>query len=237
MLPRACYPPLHIASGPQHPYYLPLLTSPSPSRAQEIGHFLGLGHPDNIPDNMYSAEWAWKSGAGNNSFQEMLSAGGRTNATNCESLWDGVKAGVYSNATVDSASLDRGYLYLNAQMESTTQHNPKTCLTNDDLQALAVLYPDCGDFSLSVNVCHRVSLRLGLVRITVYVIGPFILGLIIVLLFVGIVHKFADDERKADLMHTRQLEQKYNWNREQVKKQAMQPGYQPEEEPDHRQYF
>ena len=122
-------------------------------------------------------------------------------------------------------------------MESTTQHNPKTCLTNDDLQALAVLYPDCGDFSLSVNVCHRVSLRLGLVRITVYVIGPFILGLIIVLLFVGIVHKFADDERKADLMHTRQLEQKYNWNREQVKKQAMQPGYQPEEEPDHRQYF
>merc|ERR1711871_922996 len=90
-------------------------------------------------------------------------------------------------------------------MEHTTQHNPKACLTNDDLEALAVLYPDCGDYSLSVNVCHRIQLNLGMVRIMVYVLGPMLIGLGSTLLFVGIVHKYADDERKEDLKKTRRL--------------------------------
>jgi len=161
--------------------------------------------------------------------------GGRTNTSNCATLWDCVKPGVDPNATVDVASATGAYPYVNAQMESTTQHNPKTCLTNDDLQALSVLYPDCGDFSLSVNVCHRVSLRLGLVRLTVYVIGPFILGLVCVLLFVGIVHKFSDDERKADLLRVKELEQRYGWNQEQVGRAPTHPSQ--HDDGDSRQYF
>jgi len=170
----------------------------------EIGHFLGLGHPDNIPNNMYSAAFANVAGPGQNSYQEMISAGGRTNASNCKNLWEGVKNGTAPGAELDPNAFS--YPIVNAQMEHTTQHNPRPCLYNDDLEALAVLYPDCGDYSLSVNVCHRVQLNLGIVRFMIYVLGPFILGLAGVLLCVGCVHKFADDERQADLKRTKQLE-------------------------------
>ena len=49
----------------------------------EIGHILGLGHPDNIPSNMHTASWATKNGPGVNSYHTVLSANGRTNASNC----------------------------------------------------------------------------------------------------------------------------------------------------------
>jgi len=181
----------------------------------EIGHFLGLGHPDNIPANMYQASWATVKGAGVNSYSSFLTAGGRTNTTNCNSLWDDVKPfpkGKAEAEAVPGAVIDKErkisattYAIKNSQMESETQHNPRPCLTNDDLEALAILYPDCGDFSLSVNVCHKVQLNLGLVRIMVYVIGPLVIGLVTTLAFVGFVHKYADDERKEDLKKTRRL--------------------------------
>ena len=44
-----------------------------------------------------------------------------------------------------------------------------------------------------------------MVRIMVYVLGPMLIGLGATLLFVGIVHKYADDERKEDLKKTRRL--------------------------------
>jgi len=180
----------------------------------EIGHFLGLGHPDNIPANMISNDWANVHGPGQNSYQEMISAGGRTNKTNCKALWEGVRNGTAPGAVIDTDRVDQGeevqgypfYPIVNAQMEHSTQHNPKACLYNDDLEALATLYPDCGATSLSVNVCHRVQLNLGLVRLMIYVLGPFIFGLAGVLLCVGCVHKFADDERQADLKRTKALE-------------------------------
>ena len=202
----------------------------------EIGHFLGLGHPDNIPNNMYSASWAKKSGTGQNSYQQMLSAGGRTNVSNCRTLWDGVMPGVSPHAChpnrsatpcdkslayIDTDRTDRLYDYVNAQMEHETQHSPRACLTNDDLEALAVLYPDCGDFSLSVNVCHKVELNLGMVRIGFYVIGPFIIGLVSVLFFVGIVHKFADDERKADRQRAQEIEEEYRRTQAQMRSNAV----------------
>lgn len=183
----------------------------------EIGHFLGLGHPDNIPGNMYAASWATAKGPGVNSYNTMLTAGGRTNASNCKSLWEDVKAFPKTKAgaeAVQGAVIDTSrtitptkYAIKNAQMESETQHSPKPCLTNDDLEAMAVLYPDCGEYSLSVNVCHKIQLNLGLVRIMVYVIGPLIIGLASTLLFVGMVHKYADDERKEDLKKSRRLTQ------------------------------
>lgn len=189
----------------------------------EIGHFLGLGHPDNIPMNMHSQSYATVKGAGVNSYSTMLTNGGRTNATNCKTLWEDVQAFPLDIEAARIAAGEEGidetrdhsenipgsnqkmYPVKNAMMEHTTQHNPKACLTNDDLEALAVLYPDCGDYSLSVNVCHRIQLNLGMVRIMVYVLGPMLIGLGATLLFVGIVHKYADDERKEDLKKTRRL--------------------------------
>ena len=36
----------------------------------------------------------------------------------------------------------------NSVMEAFTQHNPKACLTADDLEGIATLYPDCAGSSL-----------------------------------------------------------------------------------------
>ena len=44
----------------------------------------------------------------------------------------------------------------NSMMEALTQHNPKACLADDDVEALATLYPDCSATSMSVAVCHKV---------------------------------------------------------------------------------
>lgn len=191
----------------------------------EIGHILGLGHPDNIPQNMHTASWATKNGPGVNSYHTVLSANGRTNASNCggsgstatapvgSSLWMNVKPfpktaeEAKKIGQIDPNRAADLYPIKNAMMESETQHNPLACLTDDDLEALAVLYPDCGDYSLSVNVCHKVNLNLGFVRIAVYVLGPMLIGLGTTLLFVGLVHKYADDERKEDLKKTRRLSQ------------------------------
>ena len=37
-------------------------------------------------------------------------------------------------------------------MKARTQHNPLSCLLNDDIEGLYVLYPDCGPYALSANV-------------------------------------------------------------------------------------
>ena len=41
-------------------------------------------------------------------------------------------------------------------MKALTQHNPRVCLTEDDLEALNVLYPDCSH-SISHPVCDKVA--------------------------------------------------------------------------------
>merc|ERR1719502_115188 len=137
----------------------------------EIGHFIGLGHPDNIPQNWQTKSWARVRGPGNNSYHSLiarekisnrrLSAG--MNSFVCMNPWANVTAGVPPGATLDDRP-GLPYPSRNAQMEARTQHNPLTCLMDDDLEALAVLYPDCGEYSLTGAVCHKVSTNIGFVR-------------------------------------------------------------------------
>lgn len=64
------------------------------------------------------------------------------NATNCRHLWAGVVAGAPPNdPTLHTGRM--GYLVRSSVMETFTQHNPKPCLTADDVEALLTLYPDC----------------------------------------------------------------------------------------------
>jgi len=164
----------------------------------EIGHFLGFGHPDNIPNNWIAPvsmggtggeEWAaYGPAPGNNSYHAgiafALSQGRRPERHVCEQPWDDVIAGVPPNATGLETGAN-GYLVRGAQMQAQTQHNPQPCLTEDDLEGLQVLYPDCSLSSLSSPVCHTVQINLGNVRVGVYLLIPFGLALITVIAFSG----------------------------------------------------
>jgi len=87
-----------------------------------------------------------------------------------------------------------GYEVRNSVMEAFTQHNPKPCLSDDDVEALATLYPDCSAVSLSTNVCHKVNLSIGLVRLFVYVLTPLLLALVFILLLSSWVHAYHKEE-------------------------------------------
>mmetsp|Transcript_48604 Transcript_48604/g.127008 ORF Transcript_48604/g.127008 Transcript_48604/m.127008 type:complete len:663 (-) Transcript_48604:239-2227(-) len=182
----------------------------------EIGHFLGLGHPDNIPDNwQVPANGASITDAlptpGNNSYQENIASamlsGHRPNVSEiCMNPWAGVRPGVPLGAEIDMDKLGARYPTRDAQMEARTQHNPRTCLTNDDLEALAVIYPDCDDHAaMFAAVCHEVNLNIGIVRLAVWILIPSIIALFVVITLSSIVHAFERRE-KARLMATYEVE-------------------------------
>lgn len=157
----------------------------------EIGHFLGLGHPDNIPANWASSYSFAKPNPGENSYNSLLAAGTRPIAgQTCFKMWDDVKAGVPADSSTGSDMLasSTAYPYRPATMQAFTQHNPNTCLADDDLEGLNVLYPDCGEQSLVHNVCHNVQKNIGFVRIIIYLLSPFIVALVGVMLFASIFH-------------------------------------------------
>ena len=157
----------------------------------EIGHFLGLGHPDNLPDNFASdLGFAAAQGPGNNSFSTLLAYGGRVNASNCEHTWDYVQPGVPTGAELDPNRPAGAYPVRDAIMEAFTQHNPKVCLTDDDVEALGTLYPDCSATSISQAVCYKRHLNIGAVRIITYVLLPMLTALIAILILSGVMAKY-----------------------------------------------
>ena len=52
-------------------------------------------------------------------------------------------------------------------MEAFTQHNPRACLTPDDIEAIVTLYPDCSVTALSTPGCIVTYHNIGLVRIMI----------------------------------------------------------------------
>ena len=86
----------------------------------EIGHFLGLGHPDNIPDNM-RADLPWVSAQGRpeSLYQADLAQGRRTNASTCRTMWEHVYGGVPPDAALAAdGQAERGYLVRNSIMQA-----------------------------------------------------------------------------------------------------------------------
>ena len=163
----------------------------------EVGHFLGLGHPDNIPHNLNSVlgtdiGYLYNpTVAPNNTYQAMITAGGRTNSSNCYSLWEQTYPGIPPNWPEFVDVGQGGYQIRNSVMEAFTQHNPKVCLSYDDVEAVATLYPDCsGATSASVPVCHKVNHNIGLVRIVFYILVPAFLFLVCIIIFDSIVNCF-----------------------------------------------
>lgn len=75
-------------------------------------------------------------------------------------------------------------------MHSYAQHNPKPCLTDDDVEALSTLYPDCSIISHSRNNCITAYHNIGFVRIIVYFLVPTIIALVTIIVIQTWVHAY-----------------------------------------------
>ena len=92
-----------------------------------------------------------------------------------------------------------GYAYYghparNSTVQAFTQHNPQPCLTADDVEGIATLYPDCSDHGISQVVCHKVSHNIGVVRIAVYVLVPMVLTLIVMMCCAGYMNEHNNED-------------------------------------------
>ena len=141
----------------------------------EIGHILGLGgnnaSVDDVPvgNNSHNSLLAAKEGI--NSYAEIVSNGTYPDA--CTNPWKYVEVGVWD----DGELTDQGVR--NSIMEAFTEHNPKVCLTADDLEAINVLYPVCDGRAMTVTTetkwnCSKSKQRIGWVRVLVYIFIPII---------------------------------------------------------------
>ncbi|KAL1519856.1 hypothetical protein AB1Y20_023359 [Prymnesium parvum] len=142
--------------------------------AHEIGHLLGLGHPDLVPSELLPLEGA----PGENAYNALLAAGLELNASTCLAPWDYVVAGVPSG-DLNPAT---GKRY--ALMDSIDKHQPRTCLEVDDLEGLNTIYPTCTG-AITVPQCTKEPLHfLGWFRICFFIVVPlaFAIGLALLIL-------------------------------------------------------
>ncbi len=117
----------------------------------QVGHILGLGHPDLASVELSPQCTPDACGPAGQDVQ--LSAAAAARRMDNESC-------LHSFAEV--VARPEGEPVRPAMMISFTQHNPTVCLSDDDLEALNALYPECTQ-ALSTPVCfktkHNVRLR------------------------------------------------------------------------------
>jgi len=150
----------------------------------EVGHVLGLSHPDTLET---SACCGYSAGA--NVYHTELAAGLRMDRSRCMLPWEGVVEGSPAGGAVRPSI-----------MKALTQHNPSVCLSDDDLEALHVLYPDC-DLSISEPVCFKFKHNIGWVRLGVYILFP----VLIILLFVTLLNQCVQKHQVARLKSAKDL--------------------------------
>ena len=165
----------------------------------EIGHLVGLGHPDRIPDNIHPQAYTLYPALGsaptpNTTYVTTdLTLRGRAHAGNCNALWETTADGFPGSAT-DLERGVNGYLVRKSVMLAFTQHNPRACLAEDDVEGLSVLYPDCSSLSLSEPVCYSVRHNIGVVRIVWYLFLPLAISMVVILLVASVAHEYLNNE-------------------------------------------
>jgi hypothetical protein len=152
---------------------LVLVRVPGRRVSLQVGHVLGLSHPDSVATSL---DKSVSGPAGQNVYASNLLNGKRMSTDNgCMRPWDSVVAGVPPN----DPSVPEGGVRPSI-MKALTQHNPRVCLSEDDLEALNTLYPDCTS-SISVVVCDKVSYNIGWVRLGVWILAPILVALLLML--------------------------------------------------------
>uniref|UniRef100_A0A7S2HJS0 Peptidase M10 metallopeptidase domain-containing protein n=1 Tax=Haptolina brevifila TaxID=156173 RepID=A0A7S2HJS0_9EUKA len=137
--------------------------------AHEIGHLLGLGSPDLVPGETMPGFPA----LGQNSYHAGLAAGIPLDASSCLNPWTDVHPGVPPGSSVSLRP---------SIMEDFTTSNPRSCLTDDDLEALNVLYPDC-DGGTTTPLCQEANFNIGTIKVLLYFFVPFCFGLLVAFVF------------------------------------------------------
>ena len=124
--------------------------------AHEVGHALGLMHPDQAVASGTNLVW---SGIGD----------GAARAAPCDDPWSAVVAAPPDASVAPSIML------------AFTQFNKGVCLSQDDLDALNTLYPLC-DHRVATPQCYKTESYIGLMRLGVLVGMPVIIFLLLILI-------------------------------------------------------
>lgn len=189
----------------------------------EAGHFLGLSHPDYVPNNLVADVSTYNPAPNpSNTYQEELANGVRlyeSGSCSVLSLWEGTREGTPPNVSTEAVSTPGVHWgsqrVRNSVMEAFTQHNPSPCLYDDDVEALNVLYPDCSPVMISTNTCYKVQHNIGLVRVMMYLIVPTAITLFIIIAFSSVVAEYqkaalrqAEEKNRAASKRARDLEKR-----------------------------
>lgn len=148
----------------------------------EVGHVLGFSHPDNVEEN---ACCGYAPGS-NVHHQDLAAAKTLRPDEFCADPWARVVPGVYAGA----ADISSGATVRDSIMKAFTQHNPRVCLTADDLEGLNVLYPHCDTPLLASDpVCFKIQHNIGYVRLGAFILIPILLSLLLLLVCNAFVRK------------------------------------------------
>lgn len=120
---------------------------------------LGLSHPDTVATSLCTDAQSCGPQPGQNSRHALLAGtGARLTSTLCREPWAGVVA--------ETEGVVRPSIML-----ALTQHNPRVCLEEDDVEALNVLYPDCHQ-PISTPICYKAEQHIGWVRLLLVTLVP-----------------------------------------------------------------
>ena len=126
----------------------------------EIGHLLGLNHPDKYASHNRMA----LAPMGPESCHDPLA---------------------FSTLNGTAAAADAPY----SLMHSYTRHPSEVCLTEDDLHGLNYLYPTCDNAILPPASCHKSERNIGWLRFAMWVLFPVLVALAILLCLTGLVKR------------------------------------------------
>jgi hypothetical protein len=122
----------------------------------------------------------------------------------CMNPWEHVVDGVWDEA--NDLNPDSGVRQ--AIMYSLTEHNPKVCLTSDDIEAIYTVYPLCDGRALPSSAglqkgeagheregleCYKTKLYIGAVRVLIYIFVPILIIMLIQILILACLKQHHDD--------------------------------------------
>ena len=161
-----------------------MLTTYEAAAVHEIGHILGLNHPDQIGtvdgypvgNNSYHVHLA-----SNDGIEPFTKPGLPANV--CSNPWAHVRTGVWPGAE----DLDSETGVRSSVMLAFTAHNPNSCLQPDDIEAISLLYPVCSGRAMTFDTtdrwrCNKSDQFIGWVRVLVYIFVPIVVVLTLLML-------------------------------------------------------
>merc|ERR1711935_688927 len=141
----------------------------------------------------------------------------------CMDPWEHVVDGTWTGA--DDKNKDTGVRQ--SIMYSLTEHNPKVCLTSDDIEAIYTIYPLCSGRALPSSAglkkgeagneregleCYKTKLYIGAVRVLIYIFVPILILLFVQILILACLKQHHDavvDEPKDSRADAMQVARKH----------------------------